>query len=203
MLETNFITFLIDLSTEAEDNRYSFASIPLHQFKWWVYLYVLAFHTILVVIVTELMTRTYGKWYVWLILSFCLPVIGPISIILYHWIVSGSLTKSRKHSFWTRMLSGGPVNLVRIFHRQQAMSEELFIRNIPRGQPRPTNSEKSNKTIEALLQQGKYNEARGHAWKMIEIARDAYDIDQIDRYQEYLEIIAEKQSLELNGDLSS
>jgi hypothetical protein len=168
--------------------------LPIQQFKWEIILFLLAMHAVITAIVTELMSRSYGKWWLWLIIAFALPVVGPISIFLYHCILSSAVGDARKQSFWDRFFLSSPVSLYKAHLRDQKRSEPPrlhdFHLNSPNGE-RP----RRDSQIEACLIKEEYNAARAHAWKMMEIARDAADAEQIERYQHYLEIIAEKEHL--------
>jgi hypothetical protein len=183
-----------------DDSRLNLALAPVHGFGWLVYVSLLALHTILAVIITELMSRTYGKWWLWLAVAFLFPIIGPIAIYLYHTIVSTSVSDARKRTFWERTLLNGPVSLSRILLKEKAKAQEVILLE---PMPRTGGPECSvhDTEIDALLDQGKFTQARGLAWKMMEIAREAKHQNQIAKYQEYLEVIAERESVESGVDL--
>lgn len=202
MWETALALLQSGVEPGLDDSRFDLAIVPLHQFKWWTYLYLLAFHTVVAVIITELMGRSYGKWWLWLAVAFLLPIIGPISIFLYHLVASSAVAKARQGSLWERILATGPVSLLRAFRKEQAIAQEpVLYRLRPGSGVIQAGSRDAN--IEALLTKEEYEQARGHAWKMLDIAREAGDSAQIERYQEYLEVIAEKQSLSNGMDLSA
>ena len=183
------------------DSRYNVALMPVHEFSWWIIVCLLALHGVLAAIISELMGRTYGKWWLWFVIAISLPLIGPIVVLLYHWIVSTSVADARKATFWERVLWGGPVSLARALQREKARAVEVSLHNYS-----PPNTKSSvnhrDPEIEALLIRGKFSEARGHAWKMLEIARESGHSEQIARYQEYLEVIALRESEESGLDYS-
>ncbi len=181
------------------DTRADFAIVPLHEFKWWIYLWVLAFHTVLAVILTELMGRTYGKPWLWFIIAFCLPLVGPITILLYHLILYRSVLEARRQTFWNRMLAEGPVSLLKGLVKERARAREVVLEDY---RP-PAVSIRENgddPKIELLLMQSRFGEARAHAWKMLEIARELGDSEKKAIYHEYLEIIAEQEAIHSGKD---
>ena len=182
------------VDSHGDSSRHTLAFMPLGEFKWWIYLWFVALHTIIAVIVTELMGRTYGKWLLWFVVNFFLPVIGLIVSLWYHLIVSGSVSGARRQSFWDRFLSGTPVSLFKVFLRESHSAESMTLRSYhPTDltfRPNGTDPE-----IDQLLREGYYGEARAHAWKMLEIARELNDQPKMRAYQEYLEIIAEQQAI--------
>jgi hypothetical protein len=190
------------VDSHGDGSRYHLLVMPLSEFRWWIYLWFLAFHTVLAVILTELMSRTYGKPALWFILNFFLPLIGPVVTLWYHLIISSSISGARKETFWERVLSAKPVSLFKVFIREQARAQEITL-----DPPKPTNLEfradGSDPNIDGLLEQGKYSEARAHAWKMLEIAHELKDKSRIATYQEYLEIVAEQQAINTGRELKS
>jgi hypothetical protein len=183
---------LIDVGVD--DSRYDLSRMPIHEFSWWIVIYLLALHTIIAVILTELMSRTYGKWWLWLMVAFCFPLIGPIAIYLYHSIASRSILEARKKSFWERWLFYRPVSLVRALQREQMRAQEVTLRNY---NPNPVNKGRINgqdPLIEELMRLKEFGQARAQAWKMLEIAKEAQHQDQIEKYLDYLEIIAIRES---------
>lgn len=196
------LTIWADIDPVADEGRVALAYLPVREFKLWIYLCMLALHTIVAVIITELMSRTYGRWYLWLAIAFVLPLIGPIAILLYHSIIASSVTEARRRSFWERLLFSGPVSLYRILLKEQARAQEVNLSPFGAQSKRIQSSARDPK-IDGLLEHGKYAEARAHAWKMMEIARESRDTGQDERYQRYLELIAEKESLNAGSDLSA
>lgn len=188
------LTFLQDTSQHvAADNRYEFLSMPVHQFKWWIVLCFLAFHGVISVIVTELMTRSYGKWYIWLPVAFLIPFFGPVMIYLWHLGMASSSAGTRRSTFWERMLYSGPVSLARILLREKELARETELRDV-----RPVvirSVETKDIALEQLLAQERFAEARAQAWRMMDIAKDMRDNFKIAQYSEYLELIAERESL--------
>jgi len=186
--------------SHSEGSRYNLLVTPLTEFKWWIYLWFLAFHTIMAVILTELMSRTYGKPVLWFLLNFFFPFVGPVVTLWYHLIISASVSSARKETFWERVLHSNPVSLLRVFTREQARAQEMTL-----DPPKPTNLEfradGSDPDIDQLLEDGKYSEARAHAWKMLEIAHEQKDKSRIATYQEYLEIVAEQQAINSGREL--
>ncbi|HDS30135.1 MAG TPA: hypothetical protein ENN67_03740 [Firmicutes bacterium] len=176
--------------------------LPVHQFKWWILLYFLALHGIIAAIATELMGRTYGKWWLWFLVAFCFPLVGPVSIFLYHLIISSTVTDARKRTIWDRFFSTHPVSLYKAHLRDQARSEPPKLHNFSIN-PDLNNKPDRDAIIEAHLIKEEFDLARAHAWKMMEIARDSADSDQIERYQKYLEIIAEKQVISNGNEINS
>jgi hypothetical protein len=190
------------LDVTVDDSRYGLALMPLHEFTWWIIICLLALHTIIAVIITELMGRTYGKWWLWLIVAFCFPFFGPVAIYLYHVIVSSSITEARKKSFWERWLFTGPVSLNRALQREQLRAQQVTLRNY---NPNPVDKGRVNgqdAKIEALLRLGKFGDARAQTWKMLDIAKEAQHQEQIDKYLDYLEIIAIQEAAETGVSLS-
>jgi hypothetical protein len=204
MLDLGLAIFQETARGEAAQSLTDFTAIPVHQFKWLIYLSALAFHGVISVILTELMGRTYGKWWLWFTISFLLPVIGPISILMYHWILSTSVTEARQQTFWDRMLFGGPVSLRKILLKEQASAQEVKLtpyRPFTNNNTKPTNG--SDPEVDRLIKQGNFGEARALAWNLMEIAREAQDGPSVNKYQDYLEVIAVKQSMESGEDISS
>ena len=190
------------LDVTVDDSRYRLALMPLHEFTWWIIICLLALHTIIAVIIAELMGRTYGKWWLWLIVAFCFPFVGPVAIYLYHVIVSSSIIEARKKSFWERWLFSGPVSLDRALQREQLRAQQVTLRNY---NPNPVDKGRVNgqdAEIEALLRLGKFGDARAQTWKMLDIAKEAQHQEQIDKYLDYLEIIAIQESSESGVSLS-
>ncbi len=197
------ITLLQDFnSAVGRDSAIEFVAIPVHQFKWMIYLSILAFHGVVAVILTELMGRTYGKPWLWFILAFGLPVVGWGTIGLYHLIMATTVTDARQQTFWERVLEGGPVSLLKILRREQAQAQEvkLVSYNV---NPECGAMNGNDPELNKLLEDGKYNEARAIAWNMMEISRDANDQVNVDKYQYYLEIIAQSESMNSGVDLGS
>ncbi len=190
------------VTQDLDDTRYTLLRLPLGQFKWLIYISAGAMHMIIAVIISELMSRSYRKWLLWFLVAFCFPIVGPISILWYHHIAAKAVSELRKESFWERLLFSNPVSLYKNFMKQQAVAQEATLHN-----PRPFSSGRSSfkrdAEIEALIVHERFDSARAHAWKMMEIARESSDADQIERYQEYLEIIAEKESLTSGSDLNA
>lgn len=195
----NYI-FILTIIEGVDDTRSRLAYTPVQEFKWSIYLYLLALHGIIAAIVTELMGRSYGKWWLWFIISFCLPLIGPVAILLYHHIVSSSVIEARKRSFWERMLMSAPVSLLKHFHNEQRRAQEVVL--LERRQTSSIERNGRDPEIEALIIQGRFSEARTQAWKLLEIAIESHHQSQIDKYQEYLEIIAEKESISSGREVS-
>ena len=185
---------------EIAGSRFHLANIPIHEFSWWIVLWALALHTIVAVIITELMTRTYGKWYRWLFISFFIPVVGPIVILLYHLIAYESVRAARSQSFWERFLLSGPVSLRRAFLKEHARAQEVKLYAVRPKSPR-SSIKIRDAVIEDALSQEKFGEARGQAWKMMEIARESKDFEILERYQDYLEIIADQESQNMGTDI--
>lgn len=186
---------------DLEDTRYTLLQIPLGQFRWLIYISALAMHMVIAVIITELMSRSYSKWWLWFTVAFCFPIVGPISILWYHYIAATAVSQARKGSFWERLLFSNPVSLYKNFMKQQAVAQEATLyKSLPVSSGR--RSFKRDAEIEALIVRERFDSARAHAWKMMEIARESSDAGQIERYQEYLEIIAEKESLASGSDLN-
>jgi hypothetical protein len=175
------------------DSRYHLALVPVHEFRWWIYICLIALHTIVSVIIMELMGRTYKKYWLWLLVAFCFPVVGAIAIFIYHTIASTGMREARRRSFWERILQSGPVSLLRALQKEQSRAQEVKLHVYVQGNGKPK-SNGHDAEIEALLSQGRFRDARGHAWKMIEIAREAGHGDQITKYLDYLEVIALKES---------
>jgi hypothetical protein len=185
-----------------EGSRYDLLRLPLHEFGLWIILCFLALHAVVAAIITELMTRSYGKWWMWLVVSLGLPVVGPISILLYHLIAATGLSEARKQTFWERMLLSGPVSLYRAFRIEQARWQDVKLRAFG---PRrgDTQVDREDPHMEDLIRAGKFGEARAYAWEMMEIARERLDADRSEQYQQYLEVIAERQSQGEGRDLPS
>ena len=197
------LTFLQGLSDgPVEDSRYDLALVPVNQFRWWIYLWFVALHTIVAVILTELMGRTYGKPLLWFALSFLLPLVGPVTIFIYHIILSTSVTEARKQTFWERVLVGAPVSLQKMFFREHRRAQEAKLSSFyePDLRFRPDGADPE---IDKLLQMGKFQDARAHAWKMLEVAKELNDRSQTRTYQQYLEIIAEQQSLNSGREINA
>ena len=173
----------------------------LHEFRWWIIICLLAFHTVVSVIVMELMGRTYGKYWLWLAVVFCFPVIGLIAILLYHSIAFCGVQEARRRSFWERVLFSGPVSLIRAMQKEQARAQEVTLHAYVQGSGDHKRKEHDTE-IDSLLSQGKFGEARGHAWKMMEIAREAGHAEQVTKYMDYLEVIALKESADSGVDFS-
>ncbi len=190
----NLTSVQIFFQSSSPDSRFELANMPIGQFKWWIILCVLALHTIIAVIITELMTRTYGRWYIWLPLALALPVIGPIGIYFWHLGIASSLIKARKKTFWKRVLFDVPVSLYRILLREQARTQEVVLNDV-----RPVNKRVSPVTkdpeLEKLLASESFAEARALAWRMLEIATDMHDTPNINLYQEYLSVIGDRESM--------
>jgi len=178
-----------------DDTRFTLANVPIAQFSWWILLCFLALHGVITAILTELMGRSYGKWLLWFVIAFCLPVIGPISIWLYHLILSSSVTDARRQAFWERVLSSPPANLVRAFWREQARQEEIKLKPVSHYRDVAYRPNGTDPEIDALLRNQKYAEARGRAWRMLDIAHELRDTPKTRIYQDYLEIIAEQEAL--------
>jgi len=188
------------ISTEpANDSWFNYLAMPLHQFTWMIVLSVVALHGIVSTILTELMSRTYRHWFLWFLIVFCLPVIGAVTILMVHLTLAASVMESRKQSFWERVLLDGPVSLRKLLVREQARAREVTLSPYKpvatRGMSNGTDPQ-----IDALLRQGRYPEARAHAWKMMEIARESFDNAGTVKYQDYLELIAERESVDSGGD---
>ena len=177
----------------AADSRYELATMPVHQFRWWIILCFLAFHGVIAVIVTELMTRSYGKWYIWLAIALAIPVFGPVMIYLWHLGMAGSTAGTRKSTFWERVLYTGPVSLGRILLREKELAQETELFDIMSVKTRT--AETKDIALEQLLNEEKFAEARAQAWRMMEIAKDTRDNNKMAQYREYLELIAERESL--------
>lgn len=190
----NLTSFQIFFQSSTPDSRYELAKMPIGQFNWLIILCVLALHTIIAVIITELMTRTYGRWYIWLPVALVLPVIGPIGIYFWHLGMASSLIKARKKTFWKRVLFDVPVSLYRVLLRDQATTHEVELNDV-----RPVNKKVSPVTkdpdLEKLLTSESFAEARAYAWKMLEIATDMHDTSNINLYQEYLSVIGDRESM--------
>jgi len=186
---------------ESEGSRLHLALIPLREFSWWTYVSFLAFHGILAAIIAELMGRSYGKWWLWLAVALAFPIVGPIAILLYHLIASSAVTEARRKTFWERVLFTGPVSLLRAFQKEQARAREITLRPVNMSATRKRMNG-ADPELEQLIEQGKFNEARGLAWKMIEIARQTSLEDRIAIYMEYLEIIALKEASESGIEIS-
>lgn len=190
----NLTSVQIFFQSSSPDSRYELANMPIGQFKGLIILCVLALHTIIAVIITELMSRTYGRWYIWLLLALALPVIGPIGIYFWHLGMASSLIKARKKTFWKRVLFDVPVSLYRILLREQARAQEVVLNDV-----RPVNNTVSpvikDPELEKLLASESFAEARAHAWRMLEIATDMHDTSNIILYQEYLSVIGDKESM--------
>jgi len=179
-----------------------FLSMPLHQFKWLIILSALALHGIIAVILTELMGRSYGKSMLWFAIAFFLPLVGPVSIWLYHITLSSSVTGARRQTFWDRVLLGGPVSLARILVKERAMAQEVTLHDYKSVQ-NFRSKESMDLEIEEMISSGDFGGARAQAWKIIEVARDARDDSTVAKYQEYLEIIAEEESISVGQDAGS
>ncbi len=190
-------------STEpANDSWFNYLAMPLHQGAWMIILSVVALHGIVSAILTELMSRTYRLWLLWFLIAFCLPVIGAVTILMVHLTLSASVTESRKQSFWERVLLDSPVSLRRLLIREQARAREVTLSPY---KPVATvgMSNGADPEIDALLREGRYPEARAHAWKMMEIARESLDNAGTMRYQDYLELIAEREAVDSGGDVGT
>lgn len=184
-----------------DDSRYNLALVPVHEFRWWIFICLIALHTVVSVIIMELMGRSYKKYLLWLAVAFCFPVVGAIAILLYHNIASSSVREARRRSFWSRLLQSGPVNLLRALQKEQAQAQEVKLHTYVQGNGNHKNNG-HDPEIESLLEQGKFRDARGHAWKMMEIAKEAGHTDQVTKYLDYLEIIAQRESAETGVDFS-
>jgi len=206
MLEIS-LTYFQDAASGGGDRSITdYTAIPVDQFKWLIYLSALAFHGVIAVILTELMGRTYGKWWLWFTVAFFLPLIGAISILLYHSILSTSVTEARQQTFWERILFGAPVSLRRALAKEYSNAREVKLSDYKpyknnNGARSPSNG--ADPEIESLLEAGKYGEARAVAWNLMEISREAQDKPNINRYQEYLEVIAERQSMDTGEEVPS
>lgn len=202
MFETDLTLLQRMVESHGDGSRFNLAVMPLSEFKWWIYLWFIALHTVIAVILTELMGRTYGKPVMWFLLNFFLPLVGPVVTLWYHLIISSSVAEARKSTFWERVLHTGPVSLMRVFTREQARAQELTL-----DPPRPTDlrfkPDGSDPELDSLLQQGEYSAARAHAWKMLEIANEQKDETAARVYQEYLEVVAEQQAINSGRELNS
>jgi hypothetical protein len=196
------ITFLQDFSNAAgRDSSIEFSAIPIHQFKWMIYLSLLALHGVMTVIITELMGRTYGKAWLWFILAFGLPIVGPVTMYLYHQIMFTTMQDARQQTFWERLLRGSPVSLRKSLAIEQRRAQEVKLVEYNVNQKK-SRSNGTDPSIERLLENGDYGEARAIAWKMMEIARETRDNNNVSRYQEYLEIIAESEAMNSGSEVN-
>lgn len=190
----NLTSVQIFFQSTSPDSRYELANMPIGQFKWLIFLCALALHTIIAVIITELMTRTYGRWYIWLPLALAFPVIGPIVIYFWHLGMASSLIKARKKTFWERVLYEVPVSLYRIILHERARAPEVELNDI-----KPTYQKASpvikDPDLEKLLASESFAEARAYAWRKLEIATDMHDTSNINLYQEYLSVIGDRESM--------
>jgi hypothetical protein len=167
--------------------------MPVQQWKWWIVLCLLALHGIIAVIVTELMTRSYGKWYIWLPVAMGIPLFGPLLIYIWHVGMATSIAETRKKTFWERMFYDSPININRILLREKERTEQ--VRLYTNGPNARRSATVKDMELEKLLEQEKFPEARAQAWRMMEIAKDMRDTGKMNQYRDYLELIAEKESL--------
>jgi hypothetical protein len=195
MIEVTTALFHTLADGSVDDTRFTLANVPLAQFTWWIVLCFLALHAVVAAILTELMGRSYGKPLLWFAISFCLPLVGPVSIWLYHLIVSTSVTDARRRTFWERLLSTAPANLLKAFWREQARQEEVKLRPVSQYRDVACRPNGADPEIDALLRNQKYAEARGRAWRMLDIAHELRDVPKSRIYQDYLEIIAEQEAV--------
>ena len=186
-------TFLQDTARTATETRYDLLTMPVYQFKWWIILCLLAFHGVVAVIITELMSRSYGKWYIWLPITLGIPLFGPMMVWLWHVGMTSAASENRRNTFWERVLFDGSMSLGRI-----VMRESQIIKGIKLHEVRPVelrHASTKDEALERLLEQEKFNEARAQAWRMMDIAKDMRDSRKMSQYSEYLELIAERESL--------
>ena len=187
------LTLLQDTVHTSTDTRYDLITMPVDQFKWWIVLCFLAFHGVIAVIITELMSRSYGKWYIWLPITLGIPFFGPIMVYLWHLGMSTAASENRKNSFWERVLFDGSVNIGRFILRERQRDQDIQLLDFKQFERRVLYSK--DEALENLLDQEKFGEARAQAWRMMEIAKDMRDSRKMAQYRDYLEIIAEKESL--------
>jgi len=183
-----------------EDTRFHLGFSHIYGWRWSIALWILAFHTIISVIIAEVMGRSYGKPWLWFIVAFFIPVIGPIAILLYHALLASSSADARKQTFWEKVLFSRPVSLRKAIFREQARAGEVQLIDYG-GKIKSREVTESNNEIEDLIKTGRYADARGVAWKLMEIAIDSGDKPGTARYQEYLEVIAQRESLSSGDDI--
>ncbi len=176
-------------------------SMPVHQFKWLIIFSIVAFHGVTSAILTELMGRTYGKYWLWYIICFTLPVIGPVSVWLYHTMLSTATMDARRRVFFERLLRGGPVSLRKLLIKERNEAQEVKLISYNNELNRSKNG--TDPELENLISEGKFAEARARAWKVMEIARDSGDDPTTGKYQHYLEIIAEQESIGSGADTAN
>jgi len=195
----NFFINILDFQAPGGGPDIEYLSMPLHQFKWLIILSALALHGVISVILGELMGRSYGKSLLWFAIAFLLPVVGPVLIWLYHITLSNSVTGARKQTFWERLLAGGPVSLVRVLLKEQARAKEVKLHDF-KVSPQIHRKNGNDTEIDELIARNDFGNARAHAWKIIEVARETRDESTVAKYQEYLEVIAEQESITVGRD---
>jgi hypothetical protein len=200
-LTLSTIFFLNEIITD-DDSRFNLAVMPVHEFRWLIIVSLLAFHVVLSIIVTELMARTYGKGWLWFLVTFLFPFAGPVACLIYYRIASSSILEGRKKSYWSRFFFDSPVSMTKILQKEQADAREASLKLYVAPNTNAIITEKKDTVIEGLIAQGKYSEARSQTWKMMEIARERGRDDSMSKYQDYLDIIALRESSERGFELS-
>ena len=195
----DFFLNILDPQALGGGPNIEYLSMPLHQFKWLIILSALALHGVISVILGELMGRSYGKSFLWFAFAFLFPIVGPVIIWIYHLTLSSFVTGARKQTFWERLLTGGPVSLVRVLLKEQARAKEVKLHDY-KVSPQIHRKNGNDAEIDELIARNDFGSARAHAWKIIEVARETRDVSTVAKYQEYLETIAEKESITVGRD---
>jgi hypothetical protein len=199
---SSFVLSVLILAFEpqSEGSRFNLAVTPIMEFKWWILLCFLAFHVVIAVVITELMGRTYGKWWLWLLVNFLFPIVGPVACLLYNWIASTSLVEARKSTFWQRFLIDSPVSLSKTLEAERAHAQEIPLRLQTGRILEHMKQNERDMAIDSLISKGKYAEARAKTWQMMSIAMEMRQDKEVSKLQDYLDVIATRESSERGFD---